>query len=169
MAILILPLLAVDRAELESRYWTHVVKHDGCWAWKGRKTSSGYGKFAYGHAREMAAHRFSYALHYGVEPGGLLVCHRCDNPECTNPNHLFLGTNKDNSDDKIAKGRLYVGDHSGERNGRALITEDDARYIRIASMAGMANMELGRLFGIHHSMVSMIKRGKSWTHVDIAG
>lgn len=92
----------------EWRFWTKVLPVDsGCWEWQGHRLPKGYGHFRGLTAKNVKAHRFAYELLVGPIPDGLRVLHRCDNPPCVNPVHLFLGTDKDNSDDKIAKGR-YV-------------------------------------------------------------
>jgi len=85
-------------------FWKKVIKKDGCWEWAACTNESGYGIFHTGKKTDRA-HRVSWILTNGEIPSGLFVCHKCDNPPCTNPDHLFLGTNKDNVDDMIAKGR----------------------------------------------------------------
>jgi hypothetical protein len=86
------------------RFWEKVQKGDGCWVWSGGLIS-GYGRFVVRHGLYVRAYRFSYELANGPIPDGLFVCHRCDNPPCVNPAHLFLGTCKDNFEDMRAKGR----------------------------------------------------------------
>jgi hypothetical protein len=91
----------------EERFWSNVEKTDDCWIWKGYEKSCGYGGMrAYG--KNWFAHRLSYTLNIGEIPEGMYVCHKCDNPICVRPDHLFLGTHKDNMADCKAKGR-YVG------------------------------------------------------------
>lgn len=77
----------------------------GCFNWTKGKDKDGYGKIRYNN-QHMRTHRVMYLLHYGVNPDKLLVCHKCDNPSCINPEHLFLGTPKTNMEDKVSKGRL---------------------------------------------------------------
>ena len=90
---------------LEERFWRKVDFRysDGCWTWNA--STIGYPPFEYGHFNGSTAHRYSYQLHHGDIPEGMFVCHTCDNPLCINPKHLFLGTAKDNSQDRINKGR----------------------------------------------------------------
>ena len=99
-------------APLEDRFWSKVLKTESCWLWKGATQGTGYGRIARGKRNEFPkpelAHRMSWELHNGPIPKGLIVLHRCDNPPCVKPSHLFVGTPKDNSDDKCSKGRQYV-------------------------------------------------------------
>lgn len=86
-------------------FWKKVIKSDGCWKWTAAKNESGYGMFGIGKKKLDRAHRISWKLLRGDIPKGLFVLHKCDNPECSNPEHLFLGTNLDNVRDMISKGR----------------------------------------------------------------
>jgi hypothetical protein len=86
------------------RFWDKVVKTDTCWVWTASVNGKGYGSFGYG-GRVQLAHRVSWQMHCGPIPPGLCVCHACDNPSCVRPDHLFLGTIKDNNRDRDRKGR----------------------------------------------------------------
>src|SRR5678816_769446 len=112
--------------DTEPRFWKHVkrAQGDGCWIWTADKMTSqqkrrtqrgaGYGNFMInGCTKRVFAHRFSWELHFGPIPPGMLVCHRCDNPSCVRPDHLFLGTHKDNTQDMIRKGRHAHGPSLG--------------------------------------------------------
>lgn len=92
---------------LEDRFWKKVEKKspDECWEFKGAKYEHGYGCLSVGGRKNKGAHRISYVIHFGEIPNDLHVLHKCDNPPCVNPNHLFLGTHKQNMEDKSRKGR----------------------------------------------------------------
>lgn len=157
MAIEILPHIT---PKTTAAFAARAGKQDGCWEWSGLIDGAGYARISLNRNLKIGAHRFSYAMHYGVEPGNLFVCHRCDNPRCTNPEHLFLGTPLDNTKDMFSKGRQ--GRFDGEKNPRVILTEEDVENIKVASAAWMSNTELGQLYGVTHSTISAIKRGKTW-------
>lgn len=126
-------------ADLPDRFWTKVVKGDSaddCWTWSGASSSRGYGRIAGGEGRVVRAHRVSWVIHFGPIPEGMWVLHRCDNPPCTNPRHLFLGTHADNVADRVAKG-----------NGLKL-TADKVRHARQLRSDGVTYPEIGRRLGI---------------------
>lgn len=91
------------------KFWSYVDKSDklGCWRWRGGISGDGYGSCLIG-GKRLGAHRASYLIAHGDVPMGLCVCHHCDNPKCVRPDHLFIGTYKDNMQDAVNKGR-FVG------------------------------------------------------------
>jgi len=139
------------------RFWSKVAKAgvDECWHWQGA-LNCGYGTIAIG-GRVMRAHRVSYILAYGQFDAALDVCHRCDNPSCVNPRHLFLGTAKDNMQDMVAKGRHY-GTHK--------LTIEQVHTIRKrfadAPRKWGLQVALSREYGVHETTIYRILKGKNW-------
>ncbi|MGJ0510229.1 MAG: HNH endonuclease signature motif containing protein [Methylocystis sp.] len=102
----------------EVRFWEKVIRGDGCWEWTAAKSVRGYGTFGLRKGKMVPAHRMSWELTYGKIPDGLIVCHHCDNPECVRPDHLFLGTYSDNTQDMIRKGRGGIQKHLARKGLR---------------------------------------------------
>lgn len=161
--------LSFDGHHRNERFWSHVDKISspiGCWLWTASKTSGGYGKF--GISREeywVRAHRFSYELANGPIPENLCVLHRCDVRACVNPSHLFLGTRKDNAQDKVAKGRHVQLDWRGIKNGKARLSEHDVREIRRLRLEGCTVTKLAVDYGVTNSNISAICTGRRWKHI----
>jgi len=148
-----------------ARFWSKVDKRDPdeCWLWKDTPHPKGYGDMRVGQYK-LKAHRIAYVLHYGVSPGELKVCHTCDIPLCVNPAHLFLGTQKDNVDDMVRKGRHR--DARGEKNGRAKVTAEQVRTIRQTYAAGgVSQSQLAKQYGLTVIGVSKLIRGENWSHI----
>lgn len=133
-------------------------KH-GCWEWSGRKCACGYGAFSL-RGKEWKSHRLSWQHVNGSIPDGMCVCHKCDNPSCVNPEHLFLGTHADNMSDMSDKGRRV--NPKGEANGGAKITARDVAAIRSDDRG---HREIAVEYGISRSMVGRIKRLEKWAHL----
>jgi len=97
----------LSRKSPEERFWCAVEKTESCWLWRNALHSAGYGKLGIGGrgGKQVYAHRFSYEMHFGAIEEGLIVRHKCDNPRCVNPDHLELGTQRDNVDDMMGRGR----------------------------------------------------------------
>jgi hypothetical protein len=137
---------------------------DACWPFQGsRKGKSRYGRFCLPRPTHDAfAHRVAWAAHNGKDPGGMLVCHTCDNPPCCNPRHLFLGSVKDNYWDMVVKGRRRLSVQSGESNGNARLNEANVREIWGLIHAGWNNSKIARHYDVGHAMISRIRLGLSW-------
>ena len=135
----------------------------GCWEWSGCRNKCGYG-YARVQGKLLALHRAAWQAVHGAIPAGLCVLHKCDNPPCCNPGHLFLGTHQDNMRDRDAKGRQ--GRPRGEANRAAKITADVVRDIRSEYAAGGCSYNsIGCKHGISGVMVGNIVRRTSWVHV----
>jgi hypothetical protein len=136
----------------------------GCILWIGTTNKAGYGVIYTGRERTpmVGAHRIAYGLAYGPIPAGMDVLHRCDNPPCVNPEHLFLGTHADNMADKVAKGRGAMG----ERQGAAKVTDDIVREIRERhSAGGISRKQLAREYGLSRNATRSIILRLTWRHV----
>jgi len=173
--------------DLRERFWARVRKGRGakaCWEWQGPPARSGYGQLS---ARcisphPVLTHRLAWVLTYGEIPEGLYVLHKCDNPVCVRPDHLFLGTQDDNNADRQAKGRTAAGDangarthpernsfiqHGGSRLSRAdhpmaKLSEVDVEEIRAAFARMERRVDIANRYGISLTHVYRIARGHSW-------
>ena len=139
------------------------IRDRGCWEWTAHKNWLGYGRIGESVTRKILyAHRVSYAIHYGPIPDGLCVLHKCDNPGCVRPDHLFLGTEKDNAIDRQNKGRSNP--RKGEKHGRAKITESNVTEMRRLWASGWTAKELADKYKISEShTISTV----SYTHLDV--
>lgn len=141
-------------------------RESGCWEFQGARDKKGYGCISakcYG-MQSMGAHRASWIAHRGPIDPGLCVCHKCDNPSCVNPDHLFIGTHQDNAKDMVARGR--AAEHVGKFNRfAAKMTEDQVRLMREMAASGATAKELAKEFNTHAVNVRLILRGKTWKGV----
>lgn len=148
---------------------THVPDLGPCWVWTGATSPAGYGAF-----RSGSAHRASYRFAHGEIPPGMVVMHRCDNPACVRPEHLQLGTYKDNVHDMFAKGRerCHSGDDNwirrnpgaqvGSRNFNAKLSAADVVAIRRSSLDGVRHRDLARHYGVSSVTITSIMTGRNW-------
>jgi hypothetical protein len=144
------------------RFWRKVSKTESCWIWTGNKSSGRYGEInKFGGHHLIKSHRASWILHYGPIPEGYSVCHRCDNPACVRPDHLWIGTHDQNMKDMVSKGRSRG--LSGERHNLAKLNQDAVAYIRKhhnpqKRIGGM----LARKFGVTRHTICSVFHNKSW-------
>lgn len=143
---------------LPERFWdkVSVEPNTGCWLWLAQIDKDGYGKFKLNSRTLVAAHRVSYGGLVAPIPDGCFVCHKCDNPPCVNPDHLFVGTVKDNVRDMFSKGR-------GKRNPPTKITATDAASIRKDFAGGAMKADLTNQFGISRAHLNGILAGRKWS------
>ncbi len=169
------------RLDLAYRLWSKTDTTGSCWEYQGGRVRQGYGVLTERRGKSWRTHRLAYTLTRGPIPEGMFVCHRCDNPPCVRPDHLFLGTPKENSEDRDRKGRGASGDRSGMRKYASArlrvslskrgeghhgtkLTDQDVRNIRdrFLSEGGPA---LAREYGITRDQIYNIRQRRSWSHV----
>lgn len=157
---------------IAERFWEKVlISPDGCWLWQGYKDKNGYGVFAVRKKVRAYAHHMAYELTHGPVPQGIFVCHDCpggDNPACVRPDHMFLGTPKDNTQDAMTKGKMTLGflhnPPQGELNGHARFSNNDVLYIRSLEGQESARVVAQRFDTIPAVIYQMWKR-VSWKHL----
>lgn len=141
----------------KARFWAKVNRDGDCWIWTAHVFGSlGYGSFHMGAraARPLYAHRVSWELTRGPIPAGLCVLHRCDNPKCVKPSHLFLGTQADNMKDAARKGRLHV-----RRPKRQVVSDAQVAEMIALRQAGLKLVAIAARYNVSKSFVSFVARG----------
>jgi DNA-binding XRE family transcriptional regulator len=133
----------------------------GCWQWTSATAEGRYGVLWFADGKSKYAHRVSYELHVGPIPDGLVICHRCDNGLCVNPDHLFAGTTKDNHDDMVSKGRGPR--QGGEWNPGSKLTVVQVDQIRKLNGGKLSQNEVARMFDVSRGTIKDIWKGRSWS------
>lgn len=169
-----------QRVPISKRFWSKVLKSDGCWEWQSGISAEGYGfiqdSVVDGKQRRFLAHRVSWELTHGPIPDGLWVLHHCDNRKCVRPDHLFLGNHVANMADARKKSRMAKGANHGlnrhpecRARGAMLphskLTPEKVRAIRAKRSEGATFAELAQEYGVSASSIRDIFNGRSWTHV----
>lgn len=147
----------------KKRFWklVDIRGEDDCWEWQGGKWKQGYGGFKINDRRNIGAHRFSYLINGGAI-GRAYVLHKCDNPPCVNPSHLFLGNHQDNMDDMVKKKRNIA--FSGEKNMHSKLSKEDVLEIR--EIGGkLSKRKMAKVYGVSPNSISNVIKRKTWKHI----
>lgn len=151
----------------DERFWSKVAIVDdpvSCWPWTGMRYANGYGRFSEGRA-PVYAHRFIWRVKNGPIPKGKYVCHRCDNPPCVRPDHLFLGSPSDNVRDMLTKGRSRPGGARGERHAQSKLTAPKVLELRQRVADGETLFSFFTEYGVTYSTAWSAVTRKYWKHV----
>jgi len=145
------------------RFWSHVEKTDSCWNWSGKTR----GRFRLGGKKDpvVSPYRYAFELLVGEIPKGMLICHKCDNPRCVNPDHLFIGTARDNTKDMYSKGRGV--NNRGENCGTSKLTEKDVLEIRELVKWGVSKPRISTVYSVSTRQVYAVLRRENWSHVNL--
>jgi hypothetical protein len=150
------------------RFWSHVAigLPDECWEWQAARYKYGHGKTAISN-HSIQAHRLAYELTYGTIPDGLLICHKCNNPPCCNPQHLYAGTYTDNMQDSIKAGTAhYLPPMIGQQNPRAKLTNESVQLIRkLYAEGGIFISYLAKRFNVSSTTIAKIVHSETWIHL----
>jgi hypothetical protein len=148
--------------EQQIRFWSKVnIKGpDECWEWVGSHVRKGYGNVRIGRGG-YRANRVALAIFSGRDEPSMIAMHSCDNAGCANPSHLSWGTEFQNNQDAIQRGRI----RRGSRNGKSRLTEDSVAKIRALRTMGFGIHALAEIFGVHHGTIWAVVARKTWRHV----
>lgn len=141
-------------------FWSKVYKTDSCWIWTGAKEGGRYGSLKV-NGKNTKAHRYSWEIHNGKIPEGNVVMHSCDNPKCVNPDHLSVGTTKDNVTDRVQKGRSAIGEKSGASK---LSLEQVSEIRRTYKFRVVTKVALAKKFSVAVSTIDSILLNKTWIY-----
>jgi hypothetical protein len=155
-----------DRESKEAKYiqnfYKNIIIRNGCWGCKKYKKKNGYINIEIGKRKTELLHRLSYKLHYGEIPKGKQVNHKCNNPSCSRPSHLYLGTQKENIQDQHIR-----GSHShGEKHGMSKLKENQVKTIKKMLKNKLKHKDIAMKFNISRSAVTDINNKKTWGHIE---
>jgi len=149
---------------IKENYEKYVVRKEGCWDWTGYIDEKGYTLLSCSYKLGTTkGHRASWMIHRGLIPKGKLIRHICNNPICTNPEHLAIGTHQDNTDDKIKTGRQV----RGSKHGSAKLNEDQVKEIKNHVHNGISGPKIAKNYNVSCQVIYDIKNKKAWRHVDL--
>lgn len=151
----------INRKSAKERFYQRVQKTNYCWIWEGYKSPAGYGVVTI-YGEQHQTHRLSWMFECGPIPKGMIIMHTCDNPSCVNPDHLKLGTQRDNMHDMWDKGRGNPGHLCGEESPPSKLTDVDVIKIRLSNELIKV---LAKKFGVSTSTVCDIQKGRIWKHL----
>lgn len=155
------------RDSLPERLWQRVDKTESCWNWTGKRSRKGYGQIRF-QGQRILVHRVSWELAYGPIPPGQYVLHRCDNPSCVRPDHLFLGSLADNNHDMDMKGRSRRIGSPGEKNSASKLTDEQVQMIRDTHKPRdrtYGTTALARQFNVTIGAIQRVVHHHTWKHV----
>lgn len=171
------------KCSVKCRLISNIKINDKCWEWQGNLGKNGYGKIR-NNLEHWSTHRLSYFIFKGEIPDDILVCHTCDNKKCINPDHLYLGTHKDNAQDALKKGLLKSTsgskwsestrekmksrpgpDKKGDKHHLRKLTSKNIYEIRTMLDEGIKQAEIAKIYDVNPSCISNVKRKKSWCHI----
>ncbi len=132
------------------------VDDNGCWIWEGALLRGGYGGINVS-KKSHQVHRYMWELVNGEIPKGMLVCHKCDNPPCCNPSHLFLGSHKTNAEDKVSKNRQSRGE-----SNKSKLTLEEVKKIKEMLESGVSHRGIAAEFGVGKTAITYINTGRCW-------
>jgi predicted XRE-type DNA-binding protein len=146
---------------IEQKIEEHIISKDNCWI-TDLSSPNGYPRITDNNRKTRKVSRIMFELHYGNIPKGMLVCHKCDNKACINPEHLFLGSHKDNMADMVKKNRQAKGSNQGSSK----LSEEQVLEIKCLLAEGkLTQKQIAKLFGVCQAHVSAINLGKKWSHI----
>lgn len=155
---------ANEKTKRKIKKFTYINTRTGCWEWQKYKNELGYGYTSY-RGKQLKAHRVSWIVFRGEIPSGVCVLHKCDNPKCVNPDHLYLGSMKDNVRDMMERGRNGYGVMDGMKQHNAKFTNEDVLWIRAQECTWENCKEFALKFGASPHTIWNIFRRKTWKHL----